>query len=63
MATPIHVAPRTKALEAGVPVPLLATKLASGQNIVPAGFQARPQYGVAADGRFLMDISADAGVI
>ena len=49
MATPIHVAPRTKALEAGVPVPLLATKLASGQNIVPAGFH--------------MDISADAGVI
>ena len=63
MATPIHVALGTKALEAGAPVPLFATKLATGVNIVPAGFQARAQYAVAADGNFLMNISADEGVI
>jgi Tol biopolymer transport system component len=63
MAAPIRVAPGTKALEAGAPVPLFATKLATGVNIVPAGFQARAQYAVAADGRFLMNVSADEGVI
>jgi Tol biopolymer transport system component len=63
MAAPIRVAPGTKALEAGAPVPLFTTKLATGPNIVPAGFQARAQYAVAANGRFLMNISADDGVI
>jgi Tol biopolymer transport system component len=63
MAAPIRVAPGTKALEAGAPVPLFTTKLATGVNIVPAGFQARAQYAVAADGRFLMNVSADEGVI
>jgi Tol biopolymer transport system component len=63
MAAPLRVAPGTKALEAGAPVPLFTTKLATGVNIVPAGFQARAQYAVAADGRFLMNVSADEGVI
>jgi Tol biopolymer transport system component len=62
-AAPIHVAPGTRALEAGAPVPLFQTKIATGLNIVPAGFQARSQYAVAADGRFLMNVSADDGVI
>ena len=63
MAAPIHVAPGTRALEASAPVALFQTKLASGPNIVAAGFQARAQYAVAADGRFLMNLSADEGVI
>ena len=63
MAAPIRVAPGTKALEAGAPVPLFTTKLATGVNIVPAGFQARAQYAVASDGRFLMNVSADEGII
>jgi dipeptidyl aminopeptidase/acylaminoacyl peptidase len=62
MAAPIRVAPGTKALEAGAPVALFPTRLATGVNIVPAGFQARAQYAVAADGRFLMNVSADEGV-
>jgi Tol biopolymer transport system component len=59
MAASIGVAQGGKALEAGTPVPLFQSKLASGPNIVPAGFQARSQYAVAADGRFLMNVSAD----
>jgi len=43
-------------------VPLFTTKLATGVNIVPAGFQARAQYAVAADGRFLMNIFSDERV-
>ena len=63
IAASIRMAPGGKALEAGTPVPLFQSKLASGPNIVPAGFQARAQYAVAADGRFLMNVSADEGVI
>jgi len=62
MAAPIRVAPGTKALQVGAPVPLFTTKLATGVNIVPAGFQARAQYAVAADGRFLMNIFSDERV-
>jgi Tol biopolymer transport system component len=62
MAAPIHLAPGTRALEASAAVALFQTKLATGVNIVPAGFQARPQYAVAADGRFLMNVFADEGV-
>jgi hypothetical protein len=59
MAVPIRLAPDTHALEAGPPVPLFPTRLATGQNIASAGFQARAQYAVAADGRFLMNITTD----
>ncbi len=62
MAVPIRVAPDTHALDAGAPVALFPTRLATGQFIVTTGFQARAQYAVAADGRFLMNISADEGV-
>jgi hypothetical protein len=63
MAASIGVAQGGKALEAGTPVPLFQSKIASGPNIVPAGFQSRAQYSVAADGRFLMNVSADEGDI
>jgi len=62
MAVPIRPAPDTHALEAGPPVPLFPTRLATGQNIAPAGFLARAQYDVAADGRFLMNIADDEAV-
>ena len=62
MAVPLRVAPDAHALEAGPPVPLFPSRLATGGNIAAAGFQARAQYAVAADGRFLMNIAADDGV-
>jgi hypothetical protein len=62
MAVPIRLAPDTRALDAGAPVALFPTRLATGAFIVTSGFQARAQYAVAADGRFLMNISADEGV-
>jgi dipeptidyl aminopeptidase/acylaminoacyl peptidase len=62
MAVPIRLAPDTRALEAGAPVALFSTRLATGVNIATAGFQARAQYAVAPDGRFLMNIAADEAV-
>jgi Tol biopolymer transport system component len=59
MAVPISPARGTQALEARSPVPLFQTRLASGANLATAGFQARPQYDVARDGRFLMLINSN----
>jgi Tol biopolymer transport system component len=62
MAVPISLAPDSHALEAGTPVALFPTRLATGGNAPTAGFQARAQYAVASDGRFLMNIAADEAV-
>lgn len=62
MAVPIRLARGARALEAGAPIPLFPTRLAAGVNIATAGFQARAQYAVAPDGRFLMNIAADEAV-
>ena len=62
MAVPIRLVQDTHALEAGAPVALFSTRLATGVNIATAGFQARAQYAVAPDGRFLMNIAADEAV-
>jgi len=62
MAVPIRLAPQKHTLEAGAPVALFPTRLATGGNIVTAGFLARAQYAVATDGRFLMNIAADETV-
>ena len=62
MAVPIRVAADTQALDAGAPVALFPTRLATAVIIATAGFQARAQYAVAADGRFLMNVFADEGV-
>ena len=44
------------------PVALFPTRLATGGNIPTAGFQARAQYAVAPDGRFLLNIAPDDAV-
>ena len=62
MAVPIRVASDTRTLEAGVSVPLFPSRLANGGNIPSYGFQARAQYAVAADGRFLINVAADDGI-
>jgi hypothetical protein len=48
----------SQTLEAGAPVPLFATRLASGVNI-PGGVMSKPQYAVASDGRFLMNVAVE----
>jgi len=60
MAVPIRPATNTHTLEAGAPVALFPTRLATGGNIATAGFLARAQYAVTPDGRFLMNIADDA---
>jgi len=62
MTVPIRLAADAHALEPGPPMPLFPTRLATGTNIATAGFLARAQYAVAADGRFLMNIAADEAV-
>jgi hypothetical protein len=62
MAVPLRLAPEAQVLEAGAPVALFPTRLATGGNIATGGFGARAQYAVASDGRFLMNITADDAV-
>jgi Tol biopolymer transport system component len=62
MAASIRFALDTRALDAGAPVPLFPSRLATGGNITSAGFQARAQYAVSADGRFLMNVAPDGAV-
>jgi eukaryotic-like serine/threonine-protein kinase len=59
MAVPITVGRDAPSPEAGTPVPLFATRLASGSGI-SAVIGTRPQYAVAADGRFLMNVTVEA---
>jgi Tol biopolymer transport system component/DNA-binding winged helix-turn-helix (wHTH) protein len=47
------------ALDAGTPVTLFPARLATGGNAQATGFQARAQYAVASDGRFLMNVPAE----
>jgi serine/threonine protein kinase len=58
MAVPIGVGADPQTLEVGAPVPLFRTRLASGANIL-VGPQSKPQYAVASDGRFLMNMAVE----
>jgi hypothetical protein len=40
-------------------VPLFATRLASGSGITGVGVLPKPQYAVAPDGRFLMNVAVE----
>ncbi len=55
MAVPIADGADPSTLKAGTPVPLFRTRLASGTSISPD----KPQYAVASDGRFLMNLSVE----
>jgi eukaryotic-like serine/threonine-protein kinase len=61
MAVPIAAGADNQTLEAGAPVPLFSTRLASGAN-VPGGVMSRPQYAVASDGRFLMNVAVEGAI-
>jgi eukaryotic-like serine/threonine-protein kinase len=59
MAVPITVAVDQQTLTPGAPVPLFRTRLASGASINPSRGGVKPQYAVASDGRFLMNVSVE----
>jgi hypothetical protein len=54
MAVPIQVG---GTLSAGTAVALFPTELATGGNLGIGGFQSKPEYAVAADGRFLLNVT------
>jgi Tol biopolymer transport system component len=62
MAVPIRFTTAPQTFEAGAPVALFPTRLATGGNIPTSGWQARAQYAVSSDGRFLVNRTADDGV-
>jgi eukaryotic-like serine/threonine-protein kinase len=59
-ATPIATAADGQAITPGSPVALFALRLASGSNVTIGSYGGRPQYAVARDGRFLVDVAVDA---
>jgi Tol biopolymer transport system component len=59
VGVPLQVAAATRTVTPGAPVALFQTRLATGGNTGVSGYAARPQYAVAADGRFLMNVTAE----
>jgi len=59
MAVQIDLGTATRMVTLRTPVALFPTRLATAGNNGIAGYAARPQYAVAADGRFLMNVAAD----
>ena len=57
MAAPIAVRDGGRSVDVGTVVPLFRTRIATGSNISIAPTFLRPQFAVAADGRFLMNVS------
>jgi len=60
MAVPIAAAPQERTVTVGTPVPLFATRLATGPGISLTGYQSRALYAVTTDGRFLMNATIEA---
>ena len=60
MAVDIHVDADGRAVDPGPPTTLFPTRLATGASITTGG--GRPQYAVALDGRFLMNVTVDDNV-
>ena len=59
VAVPIQVAPDGRTLNPGAPVVLFATRMAITGNVGIGGVLSKAQYTVAADGRFLMLVTAE----
>jgi serine/threonine protein kinase/Tol biopolymer transport system component len=60
MATPLAPTADGQALTPGAPVSLFVPRLASGTNVTIGTYSGRPQYAVARDGRFLVNVAVDA---
>jgi serine/threonine protein kinase len=63
MATPLALASDGQTLQVGAPIALFTARLATGGNIIASGGLQRPQYAVAPDGRFLMNVAVDEPVM
>lgn len=63
MAVPVRVGTDGRTFNPGSPVALFQTRLATGANVGIGGFASAPQYAVAADGRFLMNVVASDAAI
>jgi serine/threonine protein kinase len=60
IAVPIATASNERTPKPGAPVPLFRTRLATGAGITNAPTFLKPQYAVARDGRFLMNVALEA---
>jgi Tol biopolymer transport system component len=60
MTVAIHVDPDGRALDPEPPIALFRTRLATGANVTTG--LSKPQYAVAPDGRFLMNVSVDDNI-
>ena len=60
MAAPIAPTADGQTLTPGAPLSLFAMRLASGTNVTVGTYSGRPQYAVARDGRFLVNLAVDA---
>ena len=58
MAVPIQIGADKSTLSPGASVALFPTRFATGAN-VNIGFLSKPQYAIASDGRFLMNVTVD----
>lgn len=59
MAAPIAVVSGGTTIDAGTPVALFTPRLASGGVVNVAGGLTTPQYAVAPDGRFLVNLAVE----
>jgi hypothetical protein len=59
MAVAVTVGADKQTLVTGPPVPLFSIRLASGSGITGVGALTKPQYAVAPDGRFLMNVAVE----
>ena len=59
-AAPIATSADGLAITPGAPVSLFPVRLASGTNVTVGSYTGRPQYAVARDGRFLLNVPVDA---
>jgi hypothetical protein len=63
MAAAISVAADGHGLDVETPAALFPTRLpTSGPGLTLSGWQSRPLYAIAPDGRFLMNVIADEGI-
>jgi hypothetical protein len=63
MSAPIRPGTEARTLSLGTPVALFPTQLATGANVGIGGFASAPQYAVAADGRFLLNVVANDAAV
>ena len=59
MAVPVRLGADARTLNVGASIELFETHLASGGSIFVAGANAKAQYAVGADGRFLLNASTN----